>query len=124
MTIAVEAPDRFVNYLTSIESQPDLGALGYSPGLTAQPMPDTSGFPIVADLECAYSQIAAEIAALDDEQFHGEMERVTRTGLWRVFMLFERGRKHQDHCARCPVLTDIIERHRTVRTISGISYIS
>jgi aspartyl/asparaginyl beta-hydroxylase (cupin superfamily) len=124
MSITAEASERFVSYLASIESRRDASALGYYEGLTPRPFHDTANFPIVADLESAYEAIKSEIAALDDDQFHREMERVARSGRWSVVMLFERGRKHEDHCRCCPTLTGIIERHRTVRTIAGISYVS
>jgi aspartyl/asparaginyl beta-hydroxylase (cupin superfamily) len=124
MSITADTSERFANYLTSIESCLDFGALGHYEGLTPQPFHDAAAFPIVADLENAYDAIKAEIAALDGDQFHREVERVARSGRWSVCMLFERGRKHEDHCRSCPTLTSIIERHRTVRTIAGITYVS
>jgi aspartate beta-hydroxylase len=92
------------------------------PDLPSRPWHDPRDFPIVAYLESHFSEIRAEVLALTD--FHPESERIGRTGDWDVAFLYERGRRHDDVCAACPVTTRGIETHSTVRTMAGLIYIS
>jgi aspartate beta-hydroxylase len=41
-----------------------------------------------------------------------------------VAFLYERGRRHDDVCAACPVTARTVERHRTIRSIAGLIYVS
>ncbi len=45
-------------------------------------------------------------------------------GSWDVFLFYERSRKHEEHCERCPTITRIIEASNTVRTQAGLLYVS
>ena len=90
----------------------------------SRPWHDPSEFPLVAELEARFPEIRAEVLALDDTRFHRESERIGRTGDWDVVFLYERGRRHDDVCAACPVTARAIEAHRTVRTVAGLIYVS
>ncbi|HEX6512476.1 MAG TPA: aspartyl/asparaginyl beta-hydroxylase domain-containing protein [Chloroflexota bacterium] len=94
------------------------------PGLRAQPWHDPGGFPIVQALQDAYPEIRDEILAMDPGAFHKETESIRRTGSWDVLLLYPRGRKDEEVCARLPVTSQIIEQHRTVRTHAGLMYVS
>lgn len=120
---AVESA-RFERYLQSFADQVTPSALGIYPELVSQPFYEPGSFAIVQALEYAYAGIRAEIAALDNVAFHLETEAVNRTGSWDVFMLFERGRKHEDNCLRCPAITAVVEAHPTMRTLGGLIYVS
>jgi len=92
------------------------------PDLRSRPWHEPRDFPIVAYLESHFSEIRAELLAITD--FHAESERIGRTGDWDVAFLYERGRRHDDVCAACPVTTRGIETHPTVRTMAGLIYVS
>jgi len=98
--------------------------------LNVYPLPDgpawyrASEFAIAKALEEAYPAIREEVLALDDLAFHSESERIRRTGSWQVCMLYERGRRDEENCRRCPTITRIVEAHDTVRTLAGLIYIS
>jgi Aspartyl/Asparaginyl beta-hydroxylase len=92
------------------------------PDLPSRPWHDRGDFPLVAYLESHFEEIRAELLAITD--FHAESERIGRTGDWDVAFLYERGRRHDDTCAACPVTTRGIETHRTIRTMAGLIYVS
>jgi aspartate beta-hydroxylase len=94
------------------------------PGLTATPWHDPGDFPIVTALEGACDGIAAELAAVDAEAFHRESEPLARDGDWDVLMLYERGQKQLENCARLPLTTELVERFETVKTFVGLVYFS
>jgi len=96
----------------------------FYPGLTSRPWYDPAAFPLARLLEHDYAEIRRELLALDGAGFHRESERIERTGAWDVFLLFERGRKNVENCARCPVTTRAIETNNTVRTLAGLIYVS
>ncbi|MGA2013672.1 MAG: aspartyl/asparaginyl beta-hydroxylase domain-containing protein [Solirubrobacteraceae bacterium] len=117
-------PDRLAAYLASLAHNEQRSLMGYYPGLPARPWHDPSQIPIVADLEAAYAEIAAEIRALPTDAFHRESERISRTGDWDVLIFHERGQRNVANCDRCPVTTEIIAAHDTVRSLSGLIYVS
>jgi hypothetical protein len=94
------------------------------PGLRAQAWHPPGHFPIVSALERAADVIAAEVAALDPSSFQRENERISRTGSWDVLFLYERGRRHDANCARCPATVAVLEAHEIVRTMAGLAYFS
>jgi Aspartyl/Asparaginyl beta-hydroxylase/Domain of unknown function (DUF6817) len=94
------------------------------PDLPSRPWHDPRDFPIVAYLESHFDEIRAAVLALADSRFHPESERIRRTEHWDVAFLYERGRRHDDVCAACPVTTRGIETHPTVRTMAGLIYVS
>jgi hypothetical protein len=112
---------RAADYLSRIRSE---GALGWYPGLRSCRWHDGQQFSIVRSLENAFSEIQREVLALDTKGFHEETENIQRTGTWKVFMLWETGRKHRQNCDRLPILTRIMESDDRVRTTSGLIYLS
>jgi tetratricopeptide (TPR) repeat protein len=118
------AADRLNRYLALFMNSDNHPRMGFYPGLTARPWHDPSGFPIVHALEQRYEAICREILALETTEFQSEIEGMSRTGNWDVFLFYERGRKNDENCSRCPVITGIIETHNTVRTLAGLMYAS
>lgn len=115
---------RFNRYLASLSDSATNPNLSFYPGLRAQPFHDARRFAIVPRLEAAVPEILRELGALEDAAFHEESEPIARRGSWEVLMLFERGRKHEENCARAPVATQIVEAGATVRTLAGLTYFS
>jgi aspartate beta-hydroxylase len=115
---------RFHRYVEGLshtdESRPD----AIYPDLPSRPWHDPCEFPLVGYLESHFEAIRNEILALDATVFHRESERISRTGDWDVAFLYERGRRHDDVCAACPVTARGIETHPTVRTLAGLIYVS
>jgi aspartate beta-hydroxylase len=62
--------------------------------------------------------------AIESHAFHEETEPIARRGRWDVLILFERGRKNDEICARAPITTRIVESGATVRTLAGLTYFS
>lgn len=94
------------------------------PGLSAQPWHDGRRFDLVRDLERNAQQIIDEACRIDDNSFADEPEKIERRGRWSVFFLYERGRRNEANCARCPITTAIVEANRTVTSMAGMSYFS
>lgn len=115
---------RVTQYLAEIAAKPTLRTIGSFPGLRRQAVWDPLAFPLVQALESSADLIRAEIAELNEAYFHEEAESIRREGAWDVFMLYERGKKNFDNCARCPVTTKLIERYDTMRTVGGLIYVS
>lgn len=118
------AADRLNRYLELFLNDASHPRMGFYPGLTARPWHDPSNFAIVHALEGAYGAICQEISALEPKEFQIEIEGMSRVGSWDVFLFYERGRKNEDNCSRCPTITRIIETHDTVRTLAGLMYAS
>lgn len=115
---------RFLRYIEGFAATSPTTNMRYYEGLSSVPWHNSSDFPLVADLESNFEAIRNEIDQLEPAQFRPESENIKRTGSWDVLMLFERGRKNADNCAACPITTEVIERHRTVRTPQGLIYFS
>ena len=94
------------------------------PDLVSRPWHNPEAFPLVAFLESHFDEIRGEILALQDGRFHRESERIGRTGNWDVAFLYERGRRHEEVCAACPVTTRGVETHPAIRTMAGMIYVS
>ncbi len=126
----IVAPDaeagrrRFHRYVEALADgdRPSSGAI--YPDLPSRPWHDPRDFPLVRYLESSYPAIRAEILALADTRFHRESERIARTGDWDVAFFYERGRRHDEVCAACPVTAHGIEAHPTIRTAAGLVYVS
>jgi aspartate beta-hydroxylase len=112
---------RFFRYLESLRGAP-AGAV--YPDIDSTPFHDPGQFKIVADLEANFEAIREEVLALERGRFQRESERIERTGSWDVVFLHERGRRNDEVCDACPVTASTIERHRTIRTHAGLSYLS
>jgi aspartate beta-hydroxylase len=126
----ISAPDaeagrsRFQRYIEGL-TEGDGGRPGaVYPGLPSRPWHEPHDFPIVGELESSFEAIRDELLALDSRQFHRESERIGRTGDWDVAFLYERGRRHHDVCAACPVTAGVIESQPTIRTPAGLIYAS
>lgn len=117
-------PQRFARYVSGFSKDHDSPLMTIYPDLKARPWHDAATFALARDLELRAPEIIAEFLAIDPEEFHVESEPIERRGRWDVFMLFERGRRHADNCRRCPVTADVIERHKTVRSLAGLAYFS
>jgi aspartate beta-hydroxylase len=94
------------------------------PDLDSQAWLDPSDFPLARYLESHYEAIRDEILALESSRFHRESERIKRSGEWDVAFLYERGRRHDAVCDRCPTTTRAIESYPTMRTAAGLIYVS
>jgi aspartate beta-hydroxylase len=96
------------------------------PGLSSAPFHDAARFPIALALEQSYEAIRSEMEGLAATEFQPEIDgvRLTQRGTWDVFPFYERGSKNVENCARCPVITRIIDGHNTVRTLAGLLYVS
>ena len=115
---------RFHAYIDSFPAASQVRRLRKYPGLASKPWHDPADFPIVTLLEEAYPEIRREIDAMAPTSYHREAERIDRTGAWDVLMFYERGRKHEATCARCPVTASVIEHASTVKTLAGLIYAS
>jgi tetratricopeptide (TPR) repeat protein len=98
--------------------------MGVYPGLTSAPFHDPAGLPGALALERDYRAIRAEIEGLAAAEFQPEAEGLMGEGAWDVFLFYERGRKNEETCSRCPTITRIIEASNTVRTMAGLLYVS
>lgn len=114
---------RFHRYIEGLADPPATSGAIY-PDLPSRPWHDPQDHPLTAYLESRFEQIRAEILALHEAGFHRESERIGRTGDWDVAFLYERGRRHDDVCAACPVTTRAVEMHPAIRTPAGLSYVS
>jgi hypothetical protein len=116
---------RFELFLGRFLTNGNSPGMTWYPGLTAKPWHDPSALPAVLALEAAYPAIHEEYERLKGGTgFQPEMEPLARTGHWDVFMLYERGRKNEENCAKCPETVRVIESIETVRTLSGLVYFS
>jgi len=111
-------------YIGSFLTNQGNARMGVYPGLSSAPFHDTTRLPGAAALEQNYPVIREEIEALAATEFHAESEGLKERGTWDVFLFYERGRKNEENCARCPVITRLIESHNTVRTQAGLLYVS
>jgi aspartate beta-hydroxylase len=98
--------------------------MGIYPGLTSSPYHDTARIPGALALERDYPAIRAKIEALAASEFQAEAEGLMERGSWNVFLFYERSRKNEENCTRCPTITRIIESTNTVRTQAGLLYVS
>lgn len=98
--------------------------MGVYPGLASAPYHDVGMLPGALALERGHAAIRNEVEALAATEFQAEAEGLMERGSWDVFLFYERSRKHEEHCARCPTITRIIEASNTVRTQAGLLYVS
>jgi hypothetical protein len=118
------AADRLHRYIELFSDRQQHPRMGFYPGLSARPWHDAAALPIVHALEQSFVDIRREITTLENAPFQDEIEEMTRIGSWEVFLFYERGKKNLENCFRCPVITQIIESHNTVRTLAGLMYAS
>jgi aspartyl/asparaginyl beta-hydroxylase (cupin superfamily) len=117
-------PERFAAYIATLRNAGERPSMARYPGLRSIPWHDPATIPAADELERAAPQIAAEFRRLDASAFVPEREPIARQGSWDVFMLYERGRRHEERCRLFPSVTAILDRQRTVRTMAGLVYFS
>jgi hypothetical protein len=117
-------PARFQTYLAGLRSNHSNPRMTMYPGLSSMPWHDPQQFQLVRDLEAAADKIAAELRALPGSGFQDQAEKIARSGRWRVLFLYERGRKNEENCSRCPETLAVIEANRTVLSLGGLAYFS
>ncbi len=115
---------RFYRYVDQLSDGDGAGAGSVYPDLHGRPWHNPDAFPLARYLERNYAAIRAEILSLDVTRFSPESERISRTGDWDVVFFYERGRRHDDVCATCPVTARGIGGYPAVRTLAGLSYVS
>lgn len=115
---------RLNRYIGTFLTNQGNARMGMFPGLTSSAFHDPRRLLGAVALEHHYEAIRSEIAGLASTEFQPEIEGLIRDGSWDVFLLYEGGRKNKENCARCPVLTRVIESHNTVRTHAGLLYVS
>lgn len=120
----ITLPPRFGEYIARLRNNHDAPRMRYYPGLTARSWHDPSRFAIARALEKHASVIIAEARNIAHGAFFQESERIERVGNWDVFFLYDRGRRHEQNCLSCPTTADIVESHRSVRSLSGLVYFS
>lgn len=118
------AMQRMNAFIGSFLKNQDNPRMGLYPGLSVRPSHEAAHLPAVRALETAYDAIRREIAVLAEGDFHEESEGFMETAGWDVLVLYERGLKNVENCAKCPIITQIIESHATVRTLAGLMYVS
>jgi aspartate beta-hydroxylase len=121
---AAAGKERFRQYIEALAGADGSSAGAVYPDLPSCPWHDPADFPLVEYLESNYRAIHDEILALEPSRFHRESERIKRAGDWDVAFLYERGRRHDEVCAACPVTTRGVEVYPTIRTIAGLIYVS
>lgn len=114
---------RFISYLQGL-NYTNSREMNLYPGLSTTPWYDPSAFSITKTLEQSAEVIRAELAHASSGRFQPERESISRIGNWDILPLYQRGRKNVGNCALCPITTEIIESHETVRTLAGLSYFS
>lgn len=118
---ALPTTSRAADYLRGIRAGT---SLGWYPGLYSARWHDPQRFSVVRSLESMFPDIREEVLKLDNTGFYEEAENIARTGHWKVFMLWEAGRKNYEHCSRLPTLSRILVNDFRVRTTSGLIYLS
>lgn len=126
---ATQAPDaaamqRMNSFIGAFLTNRDNPRMNIYPGLSVRKFYDPQTLPLARALEASYGKIRDEIVALAPADFHEEAEGLVETEGWDVMVLYERGRKNAEMCAKCPTITSIIESHSTVRTLAGLMTVS
>jgi aspartate beta-hydroxylase len=121
---AVSGAARFQQYVAAFADREREGRIDSYPGLRARPFHDPASIPLARALESHYPQIQHELESFEDQAFHSESEPIQRAGNWEVVFFNERGRLNEEMAARCPVTHQIIQGHRAVKTLAGLSYVS
>jgi aspartate beta-hydroxylase len=123
--VAQAGMQRLNNYIGSFLTNQGNARMSAYPGLSATPFPETARLPGALALEERYETIRAEIQGLAAAEFQQEAENLkARGGSWDVLFFYERGRKNEENCARCPTIANLIESHNMVRTLTGLVYVS
>lgn len=116
--------ERFHRYISTFAERTGDVRRRHYPGLESRPFHDPVDFPLVAYLEENSSAIKTEVLALEANAFHPEAETIERRGNWDVVFFYDRGRRIEETCEACPTVTYAIDHFPTMRTITGLIYIS
>jgi aspartate beta-hydroxylase len=117
-------PPRFLKYITALPDVREFSDFGVYPDLPRQPWYDDR-LDVPVALERDSELIIEEFEGAARSGFHRQAEPgVTRDGDWDVCILFERGRRRAENCARFPLLTAIVESHAVIRSLAGLVYFS
>ena len=116
---------RLAKYLSRVYQSKLPSERGYYPGLTKKEVHDTGSFPIASILEKNFPLIREEVLRnIRSDQFHDEAEPIDRSGRWTVFMLYEAGRKHEQNCALCPFLSQLLDSNPDITDSNPMIYLS
>jgi aspartate beta-hydroxylase len=115
---------RFQRYMDLIADGDQAAVRGAYPDLSSRPWYDRRSLPLARSLEAHFTEIKREVLALDPGSFQREAERIPRDGKWDVVFFYERGRRHDEVCEKCPVATRVIESAGPMRTAGGLIYVS
>jgi aspartate beta-hydroxylase len=118
------AKERLNRYIGAFVTNQDNARMGIYPGLRSTPFHDSVMLRGALELERNYLTIREEVGALTSDAFQAESEGLVGSGAWDVLLFYERGRKNEENCAKCPTISRIIEGHNTVRTQAGLLYVS
>lgn len=118
-------PSRFVAYIAAIGRADVPSKHNFYPGLRRSPSYPPQHFALARALTNSYPAIHKEFRKLGrNDGFQEEIEKIRRTGTWRIFPLIELGKRNDENCGKCPVTASIIERHGAARSISSAAYFS
>jgi aspartate beta-hydroxylase len=124
IAIQVGSKSRLERYIAGLSFHNNIDAMQWYPDLPSQPWYEASDFSLTRDLELQSSDIISEISMLDLSRYHRESESIGRTGNWDVMMLFERGKRNEENCSLLPKTSAIIESCRSLKSLSGLAYVS
>jgi len=116
-------PSRFAEYIATLR-EGDRVSMSRYPELRSQAWWDPATLPLARALEAAAPAIIAEFRPIERTAFVPEREPIARHGSWDVYLLYDRGRRHDEHCAQAPTAAAIIDAQRTVRSLAGLAYFS
>ncbi len=121
----IDERNRFNLYLESFSrGVVNRRSAGFYPGIRQMRFHDKEQFEVVRALEANYCEIRKEIQALSGDDFHAEGEPIARVGSWDVLMFYERGRRMDANCEKCPTIASILKSPECMRTLSGLIYVS
>ena len=118
-------PPRFLAYLASFARTDAASKHNFYPGLRKRPAYPASQFELAKALSASYLGIKAEFRSLRrGDGFQAEIEKIGRTGTWRIFPFYELGRRNNANCQKCPVTTSVLERNSAVDSVTCAAYFS
>jgi len=122
--IKADSKRRLERYIAGLSFDNNIDSMQWYPSLPAQPWYEPSDFSLTRNLEMHSSEIIKEICMLDHSRYHREGEPIERTGDWDVMLLFERGKRNEENCSLLPKTSAIIESCRSLKSLSGLAYVS
>ncbi|MBV8579645.1 MAG: aspartyl/asparaginyl beta-hydroxylase domain-containing protein [Candidatus Eremiobacteraeota bacterium] len=117
-------PSRFATYVHSLTYSTRRSPMLWYPQLSRRPWYDPNSIPLGRELVRRAPEVIAELCKLDDDEFHGESERIRRSGRWDVLMLLERGIRNEEVARRCPVTMEVLNTCDAISGPAGLAYVS